>query len=152
MQGNDNGIGSPGATTRPTPKQWLSRLPNLKHVGNQLQGSCPQCGGTDRFHVNLAPPHLYGCRKCNTGGAIHRLVFGNGHTPAPLKVPKVTPGPRRATGSWTHENVHGQTITLTRFEGGGPSKKFHVGTPTRAGSLARVPSLRPPTTRTRLGR
>ena len=124
MQGNDNGIGSPGATTRSTPQQWLSRLPNLKRVGNQLQGSCPQCGGTDRFHVNLAPPHLYGCRKCNTGGAIHRLVFGNGHTPAPLKVPKLTHGPRRATGSWTHENVHGQTITLTRFEGGGRPKSF----------------------------
>ena len=124
MQGNDNGIGSPGATTRPTPQQWLSRLPNLKRVGNQLQGSCPQCGGTDRFHVNLAPPHLYGCRKCNTGGAIHRLVLGNGHTPAPMKVPKLTHGPRRATGSWTHENVHGQTITLTRFEGGGHPKSF----------------------------
>ena len=65
----------------PSPQQWLEKLPHLQRVGQQLQGACPACGqGRDRFHVNLAPPHLYQCRVCDTNGdstAPYRAVFGN---------------------------------------------------------------------------
>ena len=63
--------------TRPTPEEWQARLPTLKSVGSQLQGPCPACGGEDRFHVALALPHYFGCRKCDDGPAILRVVFGS---------------------------------------------------------------------------
>ena len=49
---------------RPTPDEWHARCPTLVLRGNQLEGPCPECGGDDRFHVNLEAPHLFGCRKC----------------------------------------------------------------------------------------
>ena len=64
-------------TTRPPPDQWLAKVPTLKKVGSQLEGPCPSCGGTDRFHVQLAEPHLFGCRQCEDGPGILREVFGD---------------------------------------------------------------------------
>ena len=81
---------------RPTPQQWLEKLPHLQQVGQQLQGACPACGeGRDRFHVNLAPPHLYQCRVCDTNGdptAPYRAVFGGQSRPFDLpEWPEWTP-------------------------------------------------------------
>ena len=60
---------------RHTPEEWLERVPTLERVGHQLQGPCPLCGGTDRFHVNLEEPHLFGCRQCEDGPAILAKIF-----------------------------------------------------------------------------
>lgn len=37
----------------------------------ELHGPCPKCGGTDRFFVS---PGVWGCRVCNTGGDVVRLI------------------------------------------------------------------------------
>ena len=47
------------------PREWLEACPWLQERGTQLEGKCPECGGDDRFHVNLERPYLYHCRKCN---------------------------------------------------------------------------------------
>ena len=62
---------------RPTPDEWLAQLPGLKKVGGQLQGPCPECGGSDRFHVNLREPHTWNCRGCNSR-TIAATVFAPG--------------------------------------------------------------------------
>ena len=49
---------------RPTPDEWKARCPTLVLRSTQLEGPCPECGGDDRFHVDLEAPHLFGCRKC----------------------------------------------------------------------------------------
>ena len=49
----------------PMPREWLEACPWLQERGTQLEGKCPECGGDDRFHVNLERPYLYHCRKCN---------------------------------------------------------------------------------------
>ena len=41
---------------------------NLKRIGNELKGPCPNCGGIDRFWVKL--DGVFGCRKCNDFEAI----------------------------------------------------------------------------------
>ena len=57
----------------------------LKRVGSQLEGSCPCCGGTKRFHVNAEPGDngkpLGGCRDgCTLPDVCERLglPWGNG--------------------------------------------------------------------------
>ena len=69
---------------RPTPEEWKDRCPELRRVKTQLEGPCPLCGGNDRFHVNLAPPHKFGCRQCGEGKEILGKVFGGkgGQTPS----------------------------------------------------------------------
>ena len=67
----------PGNARRPTPAEWQEKVPDLKQTGSQLQGPCPNCGGTDRFHVNLTEDHRFGCRQCKDGAAILRAVFGD---------------------------------------------------------------------------
>ena len=65
--------------SRKTPAEWMAELPNLKRNGAQIEGPCPNpsCDADDDgFHVNLAPPHGYGCRKCEDGVAILKAVFG----------------------------------------------------------------------------
>ena len=53
---------------RPAPAKCKRGCPWLEERGTQLQGRCPECGGDDRFHVNLDPPHLYECRQCDGMG------------------------------------------------------------------------------------
>ena len=52
---------------RPHPEQWLRACPWLVQVGDQLQGPCPECGGDDRFHINLSD-HRWLCRVCDKAG------------------------------------------------------------------------------------
>ena len=66
----------PTADQRPTPAEWLAAVPGLVDRSSQLEGPCPSCGGTDRFHVNKEPPHLFGCRKCEDPAAILGAAFG----------------------------------------------------------------------------
>ncbi len=71
-----NGTGdtsiTPTLTRRFTPEEWKRAVPGLKRVGKQIQGPCPNCGGKDRFHVNIEPPHLFGCRQCEDGASMMR--------------------------------------------------------------------------------
>ena len=62
-----NGDTIPPSRMRPHPDQWLRVCPWLLKVGGQLQGQCPECGGTDRFHINVET-HLWQCRKCHEDG------------------------------------------------------------------------------------
>ena len=61
--------GAPSGTAglHPTPAEWGDRCPQLYETGTQLEGPCPACGGTDRFHVNFDPPHYWLCRDCQEG-------------------------------------------------------------------------------------
>jgi len=57
-----------------TPEEWQSRVSGLKRTSHQLEGPCPHCGGTDRFHVNLAEPYLWGCRNCDDTGNRREII------------------------------------------------------------------------------
>ena len=58
---------SPGHYKRPTRAEWQAAVPNLKEVGDELNGPCPACGGTDRFYV-LASGRAF-CRRCCPDGS-----------------------------------------------------------------------------------
>ena len=45
----------------------------LRRAGRELIGSCPVCGGTDRFGVNLTK-QIWNCRGCGKGGDVIDLV------------------------------------------------------------------------------
>ena len=69
--------------TPPALREWLEALPGLKRSGDQWQGPCPLCGGTDRFRVTKDGGAF--CRQClPNGGNPERLVelenavFGDG--------------------------------------------------------------------------
>ena len=53
------------ALNRPPADWWTGRAAQLrlKKQGSELVGPCPNCGGTDRFHVRLRDG-LFGCRQC----------------------------------------------------------------------------------------
>ena len=50
--------------SQPAPSEWQAACPDLQRVGKGLVGPCPACGGIDRFHVDIDPPHGWGCRHC----------------------------------------------------------------------------------------
>ena len=58
-----------GIDPRPTPEEWETACLGLglMRTNTGLVGPCPACGGEDRFHVDLAPPHGWGCRQCKDG-------------------------------------------------------------------------------------
>jgi hypothetical protein len=45
----------------------------LKHVGAELCGPCPVCGGRDRFAIHLKR-QVWNCRGCRRGGDVIELV------------------------------------------------------------------------------
>jgi phage/plasmid primase-like uncharacterized protein len=45
----------------------------LKRFGSELVGPCPQCGGRDRFAINVRK-QIFLCRGCGVGGDIIALV------------------------------------------------------------------------------
>jgi CHC2 zinc finger len=51
----------------------LLGIQSLKRQGHELVGPCPQCGGTDRFGVNLRKG-VFQCRVCGIAGDGIRLV------------------------------------------------------------------------------
>lgn len=53
--------------TRPDFDWWHARARELglTERSGQLEGPCPYCGGTDRFHVSRDPDGLFGCRRCS---------------------------------------------------------------------------------------
>ena len=51
---------------------WLQRWPQLKKVGNEYKGPCPNCGGKDRFWVRK--DGIIGCRRCRDYIAILEAV------------------------------------------------------------------------------
>jgi hypothetical protein len=52
----------------------LLGIAGLKRQGHELVGPCPQCGGTDRFGVNLRNG-LFQCRICGAAGDGIKLVM-----------------------------------------------------------------------------
>ena len=55
-------------------KWWRQRWPQLEKVGNEYKGPCPNCGGTDRFHVRK--DGVFHCRQCEGYETILRAVDG----------------------------------------------------------------------------
>ena len=53
----------------PGVSDWLAALPRLKRRGKEYVGACPNCGGTDRFHVREGSggTAIVGCRGCIDG-------------------------------------------------------------------------------------
>jgi hypothetical protein len=67
----------------------------LKKVGVERVGSCPRCGGRDRFAVNPSKG-VFNCRGCGVGGdaiALARLVCGSSFTEAVELVNHHVPSP-----------------------------------------------------------
>ena len=93
---------------RPTPDQWLERCPDLKKVGSQLQGKCPNCGGNDRFHVNLTGEPLYSCRQCEDSAAIIRAAFGESGLPGGRR--------REARIEAVYKTADGREATVYRLD------------------------------------
>ena len=58
---------------------WLERCPRMKKVGGEYKGPCPNCGGTDRFHVRM--DGVYWCRVCKDWRAIIDAVDPDGGKP-----------------------------------------------------------------------
>jgi putative DNA primase/helicase len=60
---------------RNTPIEALaqSRGLKLRRAGRELVGPCPQCGGHDRFAININK-QVWHCRVCDTGGDVISLV------------------------------------------------------------------------------
>lgn len=53
-------------------------LQGLVRAGREMVGPCPQCGGRDRFSINLAK-RVFNCRRCGgTGGNIDLVMFAQG--------------------------------------------------------------------------
>ena len=87
-----------GAFVRPTPDEWSSAWPHVRQHGNELVGPCPVCGGiekpdSDRFHVQVNPPFLFGCRKCKSAGVdlLRAVKLAGKRSDRPSR----PPGPRR---------------------------------------------------------
>lgn len=81
-----------------TYEDWRRALPKLKRVGGQLVGSCPVCGGDDRFYVTAQGKAF--CRQCCPDGrnpdafrAILAVAFGDAghHNGGPPPERKPTP-------------------------------------------------------------
>ena len=54
----------------------------LKRHSNQWEGSCPFCGGNDRFYISDAMPNKWFCRHCKpSGGSAIDFVSGFYHLP-----------------------------------------------------------------------
>lgn len=50
-------------------------LSGLQKAGHELVGPCPNCGGTDRFGINLRKG-VFGCRRCGgRGGGVDLVMF-----------------------------------------------------------------------------
>ena len=47
----------------------------LKRHSNQWEGSCPLCGGNDRFRITDAIPHRWFCRSCGKSGTAIDIVL-----------------------------------------------------------------------------
>jgi hypothetical protein len=45
----------------------------LNRAGPERHGSCPRCGGVDRFSINVTK-QLWNCRGCQRGGDVIALV------------------------------------------------------------------------------
>ncbi|WP_454616489.1 DUF7146 domain-containing protein [Bradyrhizobium cenepequi] len=75
-------------------------LKGLKGRNGQLAGSCPNCGGRDRFGVNLQKG-LFNCRGCRTGGgdAIALVRFLDGCDFVRAVETLVGPPPNRRIGT-----------------------------------------------------
>ena len=82
------------------PVEFWSKF-DFKRVGGQLEGSCPNCGGDDRFHVNLNDG-LFGCRKCDDYKAI---LEASGWQPNGKQWPT-----RSNTQSWDIRTDEGRTV------------------------------------------
>ena len=107
----------------PTAQQWADRLGNLKRTGSgSWNGSCPLCGGRDRFHVKEGQGRaLVGCRGCLDGqrdparfGELMRAVWG--HDPRPP--PKQT---KRSAPSRPPQDLRGFALQLWRSAGDVPA-------------------------------
>ena len=61
-----------GHYKRPTHAEWQDALPNLKKVGDELNGPCPVCFGTDRFYVRADGGFF--CRRCCPDGSDPQAV------------------------------------------------------------------------------
>ena len=53
----------------PGVSDWLAALPRLERRGKEYVGACPNCGGTDRFHLREGDggTAIVGCRGCIDG-------------------------------------------------------------------------------------
>ena len=92
---------------RHTPDEWQARYPELTREGNQLQGPCPNCGGDDRFWVNLREPYLIGCRQCEDGAEILRIAF---------PIEKEKPKPRsEEVARWRYTDANGDSVDHVRY-------------------------------------
>ena len=101
-----------GFDPRPAPEEWERACPDLglqrTHTG--LVGPCPACGGEDRFHVDLAPPHGWGCRRCTDRGetfAPYWAAFpGRRHTGDSRSQNPQGPAPESGDGHMPHPWIH----------------------------------------------
>ncbi len=58
----------------------LDILGSLKRAGHEYTGPCPQCGGDDRFSINIRKG-VFQCRRCDgKGGGINLVMFVQGLT------------------------------------------------------------------------
>ena len=101
-----------GFDPRPAPEEWERACPDLglqrTHTG--LVGPCPACGGEDRFHLDLAPPHGWGCRRCTDRGetfAPYWAAFpGRRHTGDSRSQNPQGPAPESGDGHMPHPWIH----------------------------------------------
>ena len=122
--------------TKPTQADWKNRYPGLKKVGSELKGPCPNCGGTDRFHVRT--DGVIGCRHCGDYKAILKSAgfwvdnksnppdvdFKNGKFDPPFDTSKYPADPARREYRWTINGTMGSEYTIVRTERPGKEKQI----------------------------
>ena len=94
---------------RHTPAEWQVKCPKLQKNGNQLKGPCPNCGGDDRFWVNLKEPWAFGCRQCEDGAAILKAAFPAAERPR-------TRAARVEVARWQYTDANGDSVYHVRWD------------------------------------
>lgn len=121
-----------GRTAKTIERLCADRGLNLKKIAaNELAGSCPKCGGTDRFSINTKD-QVFNCRGCAKGGKgpIDLTMFIDG-TELDAAVEKLTGKPPPKTerpvenGRWVYRDAENHPyLCVRRFDDKEGNKKY----------------------------
>ena len=96
---------------RITPDEWKQKVPGMKRNGKQIAGACLNCGGKDRFWVNLEEPYIFGCRQ---GCSFYDIMKSAGLL---LEARVNGYAGNQAERRWRYTSIQGSTFVSVRKDG-----------------------------------